>query len=201
MKTAILFALLFVFGSAFSQEDYTLHLKDTSIKVSLNKNYEMKINGQSVSFYLSGIDTLTYEDEFMSFKYTHEFKVSKSIIEDGFEQVMIVSADGMGVIIQKHAYMNPSKLNELMIDEVTKESRNYGFVMSREDYKRKLSSGRQIEINKAVLKYKEQISIYELTTFGKKDEGALILTMVNNNMPDSQGEKLVNLMWKTLHIK
>jgi|SRR5690606_3061329 len=201
MKTIILCALLFGFAPAFSQEDYTLHLKDTSIKVSLNKNYEMKINGQSVSFYLSGNDTLTYEDEFMSFKYTHEFKVSNSIIEDGFEQVMIVSADGMGVIIQKHSYLNPSKLNEVMIDEVTKESRNYGFVMSREDYKRKLNSGRQIEINKAVLKYKEQVSIYELTSFGKKDEGAVILTMVNNNIPGGPGEKLVELMWKTLQIK
>ena len=44
-------------------------------------------------------------------------------------------------------------LNDMMLFEVTKESVSYGYTLKREDYKRKLVSGQEIDVIKAVLTF------------------------------------------------
>jgi hypothetical protein len=113
---------------------------------------------------------------------------------------MIATAEGSGIIIQKYATINPAHLNEMMINEVTKESIGYGYTMKREDYHKTLKSGQKIEIDKAVLTYKDEINIYEIATIGQKDEGVLIMTMRMDNNQTGQGVKLIDMLWKTLML-
>jgi hypothetical protein len=97
--------------------------------------------------------------------------------------------------------MNPTMLNELMLNEVTKESVNYGFELIREDYERVLASGLKIKVDRAVLTYNDEINIYEIASVGKKDSGLLIITMEMDDSENSLGKKLISLIWDTLEIK
>jgi hypothetical protein len=110
---------------------------------------------------------------------------------------MLMTAGGSGLIIQKYKSFNPTLLNELMINEVTKESVNYGFKLSRENYERILKSGQEIKVDKAVLTYKDDTNIYEVLSIGAKDEGVLVVTMRLDKIEDSKGEKLIELLWNS----
>jgi hypothetical protein len=201
MKFFVCLVVLILSQPAFSQEDYTLNIDGKIISVGLDRPYETQINGKSVSFTLRSKDTLLYDDSAFSFKYLKDYKVTKTRVDEGIEQVMIMSAEGNGVIIQKYDGLNPTSLNSLLLNEVTKESLNYGFQMKREDYQRKLQSGQTIKVDKAVLKYKDEINTYEVTSLGKKDEGIVVMTIFINEKLIKEGNKIIDLMWKSLNYK
>ena len=201
MKTLLLPMLLLMAGTAYTQEDYTLHVDGKTLKVSLDKKYEVVINGKKVSLFITANDTLTYDDEYVHFLYPKGFSISGTKVEEGIEQVTIINAEGSGVLIQSYSSFDPSMLNELMLSEITKESISYGYKLKREDYKLVIGDGKEIEVKKAVLTYKDEINVYEIASHGKKDEGALVITMRMNSDKNSQGQKLIELMWKTLKFK
>ncbi len=112
-----------------------------------------------------------------------------------------MTAEGSGVIIQEYSTINPTMLNEMMLYEVTKESINYGYEMQREIIEKTLVSGHDIRIDKAVLTYKDDKSIYEVASIGGTDEGILIMTMISVDSVNFQGSKIINTMWDTLSYK
>lgn len=198
MKKRILLIAFLMSIAVQSQEDYTIQINDKILDVKLDKQYEISVNNKKINFTIAAKDTLLYKDNNFSFNYPKEFKVSKMNIDLGIDQYVLMTAEGSGIIIQKYSNMNPTMMNEIMLNEVTKESVNYGFVLKREDYERKLESGDTIKIDKAVLTYKDETNIYEITSMGKKDEGILVMTMIMGQTLDNQGEGMIDLMWQTL---
>ena|ERR1700730_18281641 len=201
VKCSTLFILLFPFFKAIGQEDYKITINDTSLKFSLDKKYELMVNGKKLVFMVSSNDSLAYDDNLIGFLYPKGLNLSRTQLEGGVEQITIISAEGSGLIIQRYSAVSSVNLNELMLNEVTKESISYGFVLNREDYKKMLKSRQKIDVAKAVLKHKDETNIFEVTSIVKKDKEVLIMTMKMDDKKDSQGQKLIDMMWRTLVIK
>ncbi|MFD1095576.1 hypothetical protein [Salegentibacter chungangensis] len=199
-RLSILFFVLLGLN-AYAQEDYVLQLNDSTYSISLDKEYSFPVDGKSISFKIVSKDTLSYEDDFFSFNYPNDFKVSKMKIDEGMEQVMLMTAEGSGILIQKYSTINPTMMNEMLLNEVTKESLNYGFKMTREDYTRKLKSGQELEVSKAILRYKDEVNTYEIASIGRKDEGILVMTMTMDETINEQGTRIIDMMWNSLEYK
>ena len=182
------------------QEDYILNINGASYNVSLDKEYNIQIGGKNINFIFKQKDTLFYSDELYSFQYPKGVKVSKTKIDEGIEQIAIMTAEGSGLIIQSYTSINPTLLNEIMLNELTKESISYGYESKRINYKRNLKSGKEIDVNKAELTYKDDINIYEVASIGKKDSGIIIVTMRMDKDLDNEGQKIIDLMWKSLKL-
>ncbi|MDP2160884.1 MAG: hypothetical protein Q8K02_10405, partial [Flavobacterium sp.] len=159
------------------------------------------INGKSTVLKVNIKDTLSYNDSFFNFKYPSDFKISKIQVEQGVEQLTIMSAEGSGIIIQRYNTINPKFLNEMMMNEVTKESVNYGYDLVRKDYNRKLKNGVNLQVAKAVLTYEDDVNTYEIASHGLKDSGVLIMTMTMNEENKEQGQKIIKMLWDSLEIK
>ncbi len=202
MKTCFLmFSLLFSW-SLCAQEDYTIQLNDTTFDIALEQLYQLTVNGQSLRVMLRSKDTLQYDDDFYTFKHSKDYKVSQMHIDEGIDQIMLMTAEGSGILIQKYSTINPTFLNELMLNEVTKESLNYGYEMQRQDYKRTLTSGEELNVLKAVLNYQDEVNTFEIASVGGKDEGIIVMTMMMMDASlSAQGQKIINMMWDTLEIK
>jgi uncharacterized protein YheU (UPF0270 family) len=192
---AILFSL-----EASCQEDYIIHLNDTSLHVALDKPYNLVVKGKKIDFKIIQKDTLTYSGDLYSFLYPKGFKISNSVIDDGVEQISIITAEGSGLLIQKYETLNPTTLNELMLTELTKESIDYGYEEKRSNYKKVLKSGHEIAVTKSVLRYKDEVNIYEIASLGKKDAGIIIVTMRMDEDANNQGQKIIDLMWKSIKV-
>ena len=199
MKTTLLStALIFAGLNLCAQKDYTIIIDGKTHEINLDENNSIKVNGKLVDVIVKQKDILNYTDEFFSFQYPKAFSISKTVIEQGISQVMIMTAEGSGILIQKYENIDPSFLNEMMLKEVTKESLSYGFEMERADYQKKLLSGHEIMINKATLSYKNETNEYEVATLGKKDSGILVMTMTMNLGLSNQGKEIIELMWSSL---
>ncbi len=196
----ILFTLIILIGYNLSaQENYKIEIDGKTTEISLDKNYEIKIGDKTHIVKVTSKDTLVYKDDKISFKYLKEYKITSSKLDEGITQLMINTADGSGVVIQIYDNINPSLLNELMMSEITKESIGYGYKMKRKDYERTIGSKQKVKVDKAELTYKDEINIYEVSTFGTKDEGILVMTMKMNNEKNSEGQKLIDLTWNSLN--
>jgi len=201
MRFTLINLLFFIGITSFSQNDYKIQINDTILEISLDKTYNIKLDKKDIKFKIVAKDTLIYEDDLFSFKYCKDYRISQMTINEGIEQIMLITAEGSGILIQKYSTINPTMLNEIMISEVTKESLNYGFKMQREKYTRELASGQKLDVDNAILTYKDETNIYEVATIGNKDEGILIVTMIMNEKMSEQGRKIINLMWNYLVFK
>lgn len=201
MKILFVVVTFFAGFRATAQEDYKIKINDAVQPVSLDKEYEIVVNGEKVHFIITANDTLTYSDSAYSFLHLKDYKIAKTKLDNGIEQAMMMTAEGSGFIIQKYSSLNPTGLNETMLNEVIKESLNYGYQLKRNDYQRTLKSGQEVKVTKAVLTYKGDTNIYEIASLGKRDEGILILTMITNEKLSAQGRKLIDLLWKSFRYK
>ncbi len=201
MRTLLTILITLMSLTIYGQEDYMIKLNDTLIEISLDKEYPISFDGVNIKFKVIAKDTLIYNDDLYCFKHSKDYKVTKMLISEGIEQIMLMTAEGSGILIQKYSTVNPTNLNEMLISEVTKESLNYGYKLERKDYKRELKSGQELEVDKAVLTYKDETNIYEVASLGDKDEGILIMTMIMNEKQSEKGKKIIDLMWNTLNYK
>ena len=199
-KTLFSIALMYTVP-ALAQEDFLLQINDTVLSVQLDKPYQLNVKGNLVRFKVSSRDTLTYDSKLYNFLYPKAFRVSHTNVDAGIEQISLLSAEGSGILIQQYESLNPTSLNELMLTEMTKESISYGFVSTRTTYKRKLKSGQEIQVTRAELRYKDDVNIYEITSIGKKDAGMIVVTMKMDDDKNTEGQKVIDLMWHSLMLK
>lgn len=200
MKNLFLALITFISYSSIAQENYKIEIDGKTTEIELDKSYEIKIGDKTHNVKVSSKDTLVYKDEKISFKYLKDYKITTSNIEEGLKQLTLMTADGSGFVVQIYSNVNPKLLNEIMLDEVTKESVSYGYKLERKDYERTLPSKQKVKVSKAFLSYKDDINIYEVATLGTKDEGVLIMSMRMDNEKNSEGQKLIDLAWNTLKV-
>jgi hypothetical protein len=201
MKTLLSLSMILLSLSLFCQNEYIIEINDTTFEISLDNDYSISSGGNNYQFKIKKKDTLLYNDDAFSFNYSKDYKVSKLPVDKGIEQIMLMTAEGSGILIQKYSTINPSMLNEMMMEEVTKESVSYGYVMKRKDYKRRLKSGQKINVDKAILTYNGERSIYEIASIGAKDEGIMVMTIAASEEMSIQGRKIIDLMWSSLVYK
>lgn len=196
-------ALLLLSLNSYSQDssNFMIVIGNDTIPINLNESKSAKIlNNKAVKIKLIQPDVLTYSDEMISFNYNNNLSVSNSDLGDGIEQCALLNANGSGYMVQKYSNFNPSLLTELMLNELTKESVNYGYSIEKEDFTSNLISGQTISGTKATLTYKGESEIYTVSTYGQKDEGILVVTMLLNNEYVESDQKLIDLFLNTLSL-
>jgi hypothetical protein len=198
MRKLLFLACFALANTAMAQQDYSLTIDGQTILMGLDKPSQITIGGKAYPVVLKQKDTLTYANKLYTFSYLKDFKVNKKELGNDIDQVMLMTAEGSGVLIQQYQTMSPTALNELMLTELTKESISYGYEMVRKDYDRTLASGQKVRVCRAELTYKDDKNIYEIATYGGKDEGVLIMSMVMDEEMGSQGRTIIDLMWKSL---
>lgn len=200
MKISLTLLLNLICAIGLSQKNYQIEVNGQIKDISLEKPFHFNLDGQIVKIKVSAKDTLLYEDAMIRFKYPKEFQVQSVTIDQGIEQLMLMTADGSGFIIQKYDTFNPTMLNEMMMNEVTKESVNYGFNLERKDYTRTLKDKSELKVSKAILTYKDETNIYEIASVGKKDQGLMFMAMEMDDIDNSLGKALIKSIWKSLEI-
>jgi hypothetical protein len=202
MRLLFLFFLMMIaHAAAFSQDDYVIRINDTTFSATPNQAYQVTIDGKKINVSVQVKDTLTYQDDYYSFKYPKELKVSKVTAAPNVDQVMALDASGAGVLIQAYRTMSPVTLTEMIIEQATKENTTYGYSLERTEYERTIKSGHTLKIIKLVQKYKENTRTYEVATYGKKDAGVAIVTFSNPISTSGSSKDVVALMWQSLIIK
>lgn len=202
IRTIITLTAFLIGSTIFAQNtgNYIVIINNDSIHVDLNNDLSYKTtSGEELTISVIQPDILTYSDDMISFSYDKSLSVSNTEIGEGIEQCMIVKSTGNGFMVQKYRMMNPNSLAQLMLNELIKESISYGYTKTEKKFKKKLKSGELIEGIQATLTYKGDEEIYTVATYGGKDEGIMILTMLLNK-DFLEDQEIIDLFLETLSI-
>jgi hypothetical protein len=181
-----------------SQTNYQLLINGKVADIDLDKPLTFKTaKGEELQIELKQNDVLFYQDNMVSLSYPKEFSISKSVLDANIEQLAIITANGSGVMIQKYSSMNPSILVDMMLQEVTKESISYGYTNKEQKFENKLVSGQLLKGKTCRLNYKDDEQTYTVAALGGKDEGIIVMTMLNTSYK-KQDQHLLDMVISTL---
>ena len=180
-------------------QNYILIINGDSIPIGLNKEYAHKINNQDLSLKLVQPRNLLFSNDVLSFKYPNDLSVSTTSVEVGIEQIMVMTATGCGVMVQTYDGFNPEGLTQLMMSELTKESVSYGYTKNEENIQFNAASGELLKGLKSTLEYKGEKEVYTVTAHGGKDEGVMLITIMQGD--DPEGEEMINLFVNSFSLK
>lgn len=200
MKIKILVALIFLplVNTSFAA-NYILTIGNERHEISLDKTEQIKIGDSYVSVKLEQKDVLTYSSENFSFEYPRRYSPSKSDLGDGILQTAMMTPLGSVVMVQEYLTINPSGLIDLMINEVTKEEREYGYKIKSSDISITLSDGKRLKGKVVTSKYKGSDIKRYFYTYGVKDSGLFIMTQIDYESEPS-AEALINQVINSLKI-
>jgi hypothetical protein len=202
MKKTLALLLLAALSTqlSFAQEsNYILIINGDSISINLNKEYNHKLKKDNFTFKLIQPNNLVYANDVITFKYPNNLSVSETPVEEGIKQIMVMTATGCGAMVQTYDGFNPEGLVSLMMNEITKESISYGYTKNEEDIQFNAKSGELLKGIKTTLEYKGEKEIYTVTAYGEKDEGILVITIMQGE--DAQGEEMINTFINSFSLK
>ncbi|CAN7573205.1 hypothetical protein [Mesorhizobium sp. LjNodule214] len=145
-------------------------------------------------------DFATFSGATFSFVHPSNISITKSDLSDSITQYLMASALGTIVLVQEYDKMNPVSLNQLMLQEMTKESVQAGGTLTQEPTTRKLADGKELTGIKATVKTRTDGADFEIVGFGLADQGLLFITRIGDQ--DVATEKpLIDKFWENLKVK
>lgn len=203
-KIIILLAILALLPChAFGQNasNYEITINGEIYDISLGRDYHIKSDsGEQLHFRVDKKAVMTYQNGYISFQHKSDLAISSTDLGNGIRQVMTNTAVGTLVLIQEYSTMNPAAMINLMLQELTKEQRNYGYKMQKEDYSKSLKDGKELKGLKATLKYNQEEEYWTISAYGKKDRGFLIITKIDKEYLSTE-KNIIDLMWETLQFE
>lgn len=193
MKYKFLTFLAFVLSTplAFSG-NYVLTINDKEYDLSLGEKERIKVGDQYLSIILNQKDNLIFKTDNFSFQHPSKYSPSKNDLGNGIYQSAMMTPLGTVVLVQEYSSIDPSGLVDLMVNEVTKEERNYGYDIKSSPDSLTLSDGAKLTGKVVVSKYKGSNIKRNIYTYGMKDSGLLIMTQIDYGLASSDEEIIKN---------
>lgn len=200
MKIRILVTLLFLSMAKVSfAANYILTIDKESHDVSLDKETRIKVGDNYVFVKLAQKDIFLYATDNFSFEHPSQYAPSKSDLGNGILQTAMMTPLGSVVLVQEYLNLDPSGLIDLMINEITKEEREYGYKIESSQKSITLSDGKVLNGKVVTSKYKGSDIKRVFYTYGIKDSGLFIMTQIDYEV-ESSGESLINEVIGSLKV-
>lgn len=202
-QIAVLTVLIVLFSSlqAQTEKNYILEIDGDTIHTSLNESISFKTkDGKSHNITLKKKEFLEYKKGPVSFMYPSKYSITSSIVEDGVEQVILLSAVGTGILIQVYSTMNPENgIGEVLLNEITIDDKNAGYKEVRSEISKTISGPLVLKGKKTILSLDEEVNTYSIFTYGKGKKGVCILELdMGENSEDEIN--LLKTFWKSLKV-
>lgn len=202
-RTAIAAALIALPGWALADDPktYKLTIGEVSVEIDPGETLDVTMpDGSKTKVMLALNEFATHSGAMFSFVHPTNVAVTKTQIDATVEQHLMVSALGTLVLVQEYGAMNPVTLNQLMLQEMTKETVQAGGELSQEPATRVLGDGRELTGLKATVKTRTDAAHFEVLSFGTVDQGVIVVTRIDDENVATEGGLLAKF-WETLKIK
>lgn len=198
--TVIVALLPIAANSAEQQKTYKLTIGETSVEINPGESLDVTLpDGKTTKVTLELNAFATYSGASFSFVHPTNVAIAKSELDTDISQYLAATALGTIVIVQEYSSMNPVKLNDLMLQELTKESVQAGGELTQEAATRKLGDGKELAGIKATVKSRTEESYYEVFSFGADDQGLVLVTRIDRENVPAEGA-LIEKFWESLTI-
>jgi hypothetical protein len=186
---------------ADSPKTYKLSIGDVTVDIDPGETLDVTMpDGKQVKVMLALNDFATYAGEMFAFVHPTNVAVTKTELDPKIHQYLMASALGTLIIIQEYGSMNPTSLDQLMLQELTKETVQAGGELSQQPGSRTLADGRQLTGLTAKVKTRADTTDFEILGFGTADQGVLVVTRVDESNAAKEGG-MIEKFWESLKLK
>ncbi len=180
--------------------NYSIVVNGTSHDIDIGKEISVNLaNGTPLTITLNKKAIVTFSTDNFSFDYSGDGAPSRSDIGDGIFQTMMSSPLGTLVLLQEYGTTDPSSLIDLMIKELTKEEKKYGYTITETPSQMKIGSGILFKGKKSVVKYKGEETTRQVLVHSVKDGGVMVITSIGSDASEAD-KKMIDIFWKSLKI-
>ena len=145
-------------------------------------------------------DFATFSGGSFSFVHPTGISVTKTDLGENITQYLMASALGTIVVVQEYGKMNPVSLNQLMLQEMTRESVQAGAELTQQPTTRKLADGKELTGIRAEVKTRTDTAYFEIVGYGLADRGLLFVTRVGSGDLATE-QPLIDKFWESLKLK
>jgi hypothetical protein len=202
-RMAVVAALLAVpgLGSAEEQKTYRLTIGEVAVDIDPGETLDVTMpDGKQTKVTLQANEFATCTGNMFSYVHPAGVAITKTELDKTINQYLMASALGTMVIVQEYASINPVSLNQLMLQEVTKESVQAGAELTQQPTTRKLADGRELTGLRATVKTRTDATDFEILSFGLVDQGLLMVTRISQENAASEGA-IIDKFWESLTVK
>ncbi len=196
-------AIMLCAGLARAEDPKAFKLTIDGVAVDIDPGEDVEVTlpgGKTGKVRLEHNDFATFSGGTFSFVHPSSNSVTKTDLGDGIAQYLMASALGTLVVVQKYDNMNPVSLNQLMLQEMTKETVQAGGVVTQEPTTRKLADGKELTGIKATVKTRTDKADFEIVGYGLADQGLLFITRIGDQ-DNATEQPLIDKFWDSLKVK
>ncbi|TIV58793.1 MAG: hypothetical protein E5V86_24630 [Mesorhizobium sp.] len=180
---------------------FKLTIDGVTVDIDPGEDMDVKLpSGKTSKVRLEHNDFATFSGGTFSFVHPSNYSVTKTDLGDGIAQYLMASALGTLVVVQKYDKINPVSLNQLMLQEMTRETVQAGGQLTQQPMTRKLADGKELTGLKATVKTRSDRADFEIVGFGTADQGVLFITRIGDQ-DNATEQPLIDKFWETLKVK
>ncbi|KUM26370.1 hypothetical protein AU467_21790 [Mesorhizobium loti] len=188
-------------ASAEDLKAFKLTIDGVTVDIDPGEDANLTLpGGKTAKVRLDRNDFATFSGGTFSFVHPSNISVTKTDLGDSIAQYLAASALGTIVVVQEYGKMNPVSLNQLMLQEMTKETVQAGGTLTQEPTTRKLADGKQLTGIKATVKTRTDKADFEIVGFGLADQGLLFITRIGDQDTATE-QPMIDKFWETLKVK
>ncbi|WP_054310533.1 hypothetical protein [Mesorhizobium sp. 1M-11] len=188
---------------AFSEDlkAYKLTVDGVSVDIDPGEDATLALpNGKQARVKLEPNAFATFSGGNFSFVHPSGVTVTKTNLSKGLDQHLMASAVGSMVIVQEYSDMNPVMLNQLMLQEITKESVRAGGKLTQKAGSRKLADGKVLNGLSATVKTRIDRVAYEVMSYGTTDQGVIVITSLDDDNAEAD-QPMIDRFWQSLKLR
>jgi hypothetical protein len=194
-------AALITFAGAAVAGGYVLELDGRRVELDLDQPAEAVLaDGKRVKLRLERKAEQIYRENGLSFAHPATIQPSATDINDQVRQVMLVSANGNGVILQRYSGLDPTALIDLMVKEMTDEEVAAGYQRKITPDSRKLADGRVVRGKLVRTESSDEAWDRYILAVGDKRGGFLVVTMMESDR-EAADVAMLDRFWASLVLE
>ncbi|MCQ4167202.1 hypothetical protein [Tahibacter harae] len=175
-------AAVLLFGGSALAGGYVLELDGRRVELDLDQPAEAVLaDGKRVTVRLERKAEQVYREKGLSFAHPATIQPSATDINAQVRQLMLVSANGNGVILQRYSGLDPTALIDLMVKEMTDEEVAAGYERKITPDTQKLADGRQLRGKLARTESADEAWDRHILAIGDERGGFLVVTMMERD--------------------
>lgn len=184
-------------------ENYRLTINGTDYDLGLDAQKTITLaDGEKLAVCLAQKEIITFQSTLCSFSHNSGYTPAKTELGDGIYQTMLMSPLGTGIMIQEYTKLDPSRLVNIMLQELTKEEVQYGYAYEEREATKQLVDGVILHGKEATTSYGDEKWHRAVYAYGAGDHGVLLVTMIEQENVTTE-QHILDTFWKSLrlHVK
>lgn len=204
MLSAAALTLIALCAGPVAAEDlkaFKLTIDGVTVDIDPGESTDITLpGGKQSKVTLERNDFATFSGGSFSFVHPSGISVTKTDLGENITQYLMASALGTIVVVQEYGKMNPVSLNQLMLQEMTRESVQAGAELTQQPTTRKLADGKELTGIRAEVKTRTDTAYFEIVGYGLADQGLLFITRVGSEDLGTE-QPLIDKFWERLKLK